>query len=46
MCSSQHVLEEMAGVLLYLCRLADALNIDLQEAAFAKLKRNAEKYPG
>jgi NTP pyrophosphatase (non-canonical NTP hydrolase) len=41
----QHVQEEMADVLLYLCRLADVLNIDLQEAALAKLKRNAEKYP-
>ena len=41
----QHVQEEMADVLLYLCRLADVLDIDLQEAAVAKLKRNAEKYP-
>ena len=41
----QHVQEEMADVLLYLCRLADVLDINLQEAAFAKLKRNAEKYP-
>ena len=41
----QHAQEEMADVLLYLCRLADVLDIDLQEAALAKLKRNAEKYP-
>lgn len=37
--------EEMADVLLYLCRLADVLNIDLAKAAAAKLQRNAEKYP-
>jgi len=30
---------------LYLCRLADVLNIDLAAAAQAKIKRNAEKYP-
>ena len=41
----QRVQEEMADVLLYLCRLADVMNIDLHEAALAKLKRNAEKYP-
>lgn len=37
--------EELADVLLYLCRLADVLNIDLGEATQAKLERNAEKYP-
>ena len=36
---------ELADVLLYLCRLADVLNIDLAKAAAAKLQRNAEKYP-
>jgi dCTP diphosphatase len=41
----EHVKEEMADVLLYLCRLADVLDIDLQEAALNKIKRNAEKYP-
>ncbi len=41
----EHVKEEMADVLLYLCRLADVLAIDLQEAALNKLKLNAEKYP-
>lgn len=39
------VREEMADVLLYLCRLADVLDIDLQQAALDKLNRNAEKYP-
>jgi len=36
---------ELADVLLYLCRLADVLNIDLATAASAKLQHNAEKYP-
>lgn len=37
--------EELADVLLYLCRLADVLGIDLAAAAQHKLRRNAEKYP-
>ncbi len=41
----QHTAEELADVLLYLCRLADVLGIDLADAAYAKLVRNAEKYP-
>lgn len=40
-----HAAEELADVLLYLCRLADVLGIDLYTAAQAKLQRNAEKYP-
>ena len=41
----QQVEDEMADVLLYLCRLADVLGVDLEQAAVAKLARNAEKYP-
>jgi NTP pyrophosphatase (non-canonical NTP hydrolase) len=41
----QHTAEELADVLLYLCRLSDVLGIDLAQAAYAKLARNAEKYP-
>lgn len=37
--------EELADVFLYLIRLADKLDIDLIEAANAKLLLNAEKYP-
>jgi dCTP diphosphatase len=37
--------EEVADVLLYLCRIADVLQIDLAASAYSKLKRNAEKYP-
>ena len=39
------VQEELADVLLYLCRLADVLDVDLAAAATDKLKLNAEKYP-
>jgi NTP pyrophosphatase (non-canonical NTP hydrolase) len=35
----------MADVLLYLVRLADKLDVDLERAAHAKIARNAEKYP-
>lgn len=39
------VADEIADVQLYLIRLADRLDIDLADAAAAKLKKNAEKYP-
>jgi NTP pyrophosphatase (non-canonical NTP hydrolase) len=39
------VREELADVFLYLIRLADTLDVDLVEAARAKMRRNAEKYP-
>jgi NTP pyrophosphatase (non-canonical NTP hydrolase) len=39
------VREEMADVLLYLVRLADKLDVDLLEAARAKIELNARKYP-
>lgn len=39
------VADEIADVQLYLIRLADCLDIDLADAAAAKLKKNAEKYP-
>jgi len=41
----QQIEEEVADVLLYLCRLTDVLGIDLEQAALAKLDRNADKYP-
>jgi dCTP diphosphatase len=37
--------EEMADIAIYLLELADILQIDLLEAATAKLRRNAAKYP-
>jgi dCTP diphosphatase len=39
------VREEVADVLIYLLRLADRLNIDLDEAVHEKMRKNAEKYP-
>eukprot|EP00887_Chlorella_sp_A99_P003586 scaffold7.g3586.t1 len=41
----QHVGEELADVLLYLVRLADACGIDLGAVALDKLAKNAAKYP-
>lgn len=37
--------EEMADVLILLTSLADAVGLDLLEAARAKLRENARKYP-
>ncbi len=39
------VCHEVADVLIYLTRLADLLDIDLLDAACAKLDINARKYP-
>ncbi|OIQ95915.1 MazG nucleotide pyrophosphohydrolase domain protein [mine drainage metagenome] len=39
------VRDEMADVLIYLVELADVLDIDLIEAAHAKIVKNARKYP-
>jgi dCTP diphosphatase len=39
------VRQELADVLLYLVRLADKLDVDLVDAAKAKLELNALKYP-
>ena len=41
----QAVSEEAADVLLYLLRLCDQLGIDLEQAAWAKIAKNAAKYP-
>lgn len=40
----QAVGEEMADVLIYLCRLADVTGIDLMAAAQAKLEANRARY--
>jgi NTP pyrophosphatase (non-canonical NTP hydrolase) len=39
------VAHELADVMIYLLRLADRLDIDLDKAVVAKMKINAEKYP-
>jgi NTP pyrophosphatase (non-canonical NTP hydrolase) len=41
----QAIADEVADVLIYLLRLADKLDIDLIDAAFLKIRKNAEKYP-
>ena len=43
--SATRVRDEMADVLAYLLRLADALNVDIEEALAAKMVKNAAKYP-
>ncbi|MCX7205927.1 MAG: nucleotide pyrophosphohydrolase [Proteobacteria bacterium] len=37
--------QEMADVMLYMIRLADVLNVDLETAIRAKMVLNAVKYP-
>jgi dCTP diphosphatase len=37
--------DEVADVFVYLLRLCDELQIDLEQAVKIKLKKNAEKYP-
>ncbi len=40
-----HVEEEVADILIYLLRLADKLEIDLEQAVSDKIVKNGEKYP-
>lgn len=39
------VVDEMADVMIYLLRLADRLEIDLDKAVPDKIRKNAAKYP-
>ena len=39
------VRDEMADVLLYLLRLADKLDVDLEQAMIEKINKNGAKYP-
>jgi NTP pyrophosphatase (non-canonical NTP hydrolase) len=41
----RHLEEEIADVFLYLLRLADFYGVDVAEAACAKMRKNAVKYP-
>jgi dCTP diphosphatase len=43
--TAEAVRHELADVLLYVVRLADALDVDLNAAVAEKLRLNAEKYP-
>jgi NTP pyrophosphatase (non-canonical NTP hydrolase) len=40
-----HVEEEMADILIYLLRMADKLNINLDSAVSAKIIKNSKKHP-
>lgn len=40
----QAVADEMADVLIYLCRMADVLGVDLLQAAGAKLEADGQRY--
>jgi len=42
---SEHVKEEMADIMIYLLRLADKLNVDLESAVTSKIVQNGKKYP-
>ncbi|MBI5203135.1 MAG: nucleotide pyrophosphohydrolase [Elusimicrobia bacterium] len=37
--------DELADVYVYLLKLAERFDVDLEKAAFAKMKKNARKYP-
>lgn len=39
------VAQELADIQIYLVRLADKLNIDIEQAVLAKIEVNANKYP-
>lgn len=39
------VRDEIADIQLYLVRLADKLDVDIEAACWAKIRKNAEKYP-
>jgi NTP pyrophosphatase (non-canonical NTP hydrolase) len=43
--AAPRVRDELADVFGYLLRLADVLNVDLEEALAAKLERNEGRYP-
>ena len=42
---SEHAAEEIADVFLYLARIADVLDIDIETAVASKLEKNANRYP-
>lgn len=41
----QHVGEEIADVFIYLVRLADKLNVDIEKAVLEKIAINESRYP-
>ncbi|AQR96148.1 nucleotide pyrophosphohydrolase [Clostridium saccharoperbutylacetonicum] len=43
--NKEHVLEELADVIVYCIHMADALNVDLEEIINIKMDKNELKYP-
>ncbi len=41
----QKIEDEIADVFIYLLRIADKLDVQLEDAALAKITKNAQKYP-
>ncbi len=41
----QKIEDEIADVFIYLLRIADKLDVPLEDVALAKITKNAEKYP-
>ncbi len=41
----QKIEDEIADVFIYLLRIADKLDVSLEDVALAKIVKNAEKYP-
>ena len=41
----EHVEEELSDILIYLIRLADKLDVDLEQAVAEKIVKNGVKYP-
>ena len=42
---SDHVKEEMADIIIYLIRMADKLNVDLEKSVADKIVKNGKKHP-
>ena len=42
---NEHVKEEMADIMIYLIRMADKLNVDLEKAVADKVLKNSKKHP-
>lgn len=42
---SDHVKEEMADIMIYLIRMADKLNVDLEKSVADKIVKNGKKHP-
>ena len=41
----EHIQEEMADIMIYLIRMADKLNVDLESAVAGKIVKNGKRYP-